>query len=476
MSLHQTSLSLGIDIGTTKVACCLVDPQSRSSVASSSEVHRADVSGLKTGRSEQRVSDILRALDLCMNQLPLEGRAKVGAIGITGQMHGVLLWNEGGDHVTDLITWQDQRCLEEGFLAEIQQTCGDNSLQTGYGVASLAWLARHNTALLRSFRCAGTIHDYLAALIAGRLGSGVTDPSDAASFGCFDLSRSAWNEEAIVSLGIPFNLMAQIKGSGEQIGGLNATFSQRWGIQEGVPICNAIGDNQASIYGSLRDPETQVALTIGTGAQLSVVVPDLPDNGKPSRPTFEYRPYVGRVGRVERVGRVGESFLAVAASLSGGRALASLAATLESFMKSCGVENPPTRQTIQSAMHETGMAKINTDLRANASLGGERHSPDLRGSFSNLTFDNFTIADMTAAMCRGLVTSLKDAIPGELLRGKTEVVGSGNGIHRSALMQQVIREVFQCELVINTDREITACGAGLLAARSHRLAIATRWE
>ncbi len=453
MSFDQTSLSLGIDIGTTKVACCLVEPHSRSSVASSSEVHRADVSGLKTGRSEQRVSDIMRALDLCISQLPQDGRAKVRSIGITGQMHGVLLWNEGGDHVTDLITWQDQRCLEEGFLAEIQQACGDNRLQTGYGVASLAWLARHNPELLRSFRCAGTIHDYLAALIVGRLGSGVTDPSDAASFGCFDLSRSAWNEEAIVSLGIPFNLMAQIKGSGEQIGGLNATFSQRWGIQEGVPICNAIGDNQASIYGSLRDPQTQVALTIGTGAQLSVVVPNLPDNGKPSRPTFEYRPYVG------------ESFLAVAASLSGGRALASLATALESFMKSCGVENPPTRQTIQSAMHESGMAKINTDLRANASLGGERHSPDLRGAFSNLTFDNFTIADMTAAMCRGLVTSLRDAIPGELLRGKTEVVGSGNGIHRSALMQQVIREVFQCELVVNKDREITACGAGLLAAR-----------
>jgi len=222
------------------------------------------------------------------------------------------------------------------------------------------------------------------------------------------------------------------------------------------PCGNALGDNQASLFGSLTDPANQVALTIGTGAQLSVVVPSLPPMDSKERVRYEFRPYVG------------ESYIAVVASLSGGRALAALGRALEEFMRGLGVSPLPSLEAIQTAMHEQGLAKVATDLGATASLSGERYDLSLRGGFSNLSFDNFSIGDMTAALCRGLVTSLKDALPAELLSTRREVVGSGNAIRRSPLMQQVIRESFGCALKLQEGSETTACGAALLAAASLR--------
>jgi RNA polymerase sigma-70 factor (ECF subfamily) len=146
------------------------------------------------------------------------------------------------------------------------------------------------------------------------------------------------------------------------------------------------------------------------------------------------------------------------------RALATLGRALDSFMRELGIENRPSVDTIQTAMHKAGLERATTDLRATASLSGERYDLSLRGSFTNLSFDNFTIGDMTAALCYGLVTSLRDGLPGEFLQARTEIVGSGNAICRSPLMQRVIRESFGCDLTLQEGSETTACGAALVAA------------
>jgi sedoheptulokinase len=181
-------------------------------------------------------------------------------------------------------------------------------------------------------------------------------------------------------------------------------------------------------------------------------VPELPPRNITEQNKFEFRPYVG------------DSYIAVAASLSGGRVLAGLARALEDFMRQSGVEPLPSPDAIHQAMNAQGLEKLSTDLTANASLSGERYDPSLRGSLTNVSFDNFSIGDITAALCRGLVTSLKDALPEQLLIGRCEVVGSGNAISRSPLMQQIIQQSFGCALKLQEGAETTACGAALLAA------------
>ncbi|MEY4668107.1 MAG: sedoheptulokinase [Pseudomonadota bacterium] len=447
----QTSpFSLGIDIGTTKVAAAIVDAETREVIATASVAHESDVHGLMSGRSEQVVSRIESSLDRCIEALSEQHRRAVRAIGVTGQMHGVVLWNEGTDEASHLITWQDQRCLEGDFISKLRSSTGDSSAQTGYGTSTLAWLVEYAPEMLKRYTAAATIHDYLVSAISENPRP-FTDPSDAASFGFFDISTAQWREECLAKARIPRSLLPEVRPAGKKVGVLSNGYASRWRMPAGIPIGNALGDNQASLYGSLTDPSNQISLTIGTGAQLSVVATHLPKGSLIPRERFEFRPYVG------------ESYIAVAASLSGGRTLAGLGRALESFMRGLGLQDPPSLDAIQTAMHAQGLEKVATDLRAHASLSGERYDPSLRGGFTNLSFDNFTIGDMTAALSRGLVTSLRDALPKELLASRTEVVGSGNAIRRSPLMQQIIRETFGCTLKLQDGAETTACGAALLA-------------
>ena len=447
----HSKVTLGIDIGTTKVAVSLVDAETRDVLATGALAHESDVQGLPVGRSEQVVSRILATLDSCLEGVAPELRRRVRGIGVTGQMHGVVLWNPASGDTSHLFTWQDQRCHEEDFLRRLREKSGDGAVQSGFGAATIAWLAAHQPEALRRYSCAGTIHDYLVTLITASP-KVATDPSDAASWGFFDLRKGAWSLEAVERAGVPSSLLPEVRSAGARVGNLQAGLASRWGIPAGVPVGTAFGDNQASLYGSLTDPSRQMALTIGTGAQLSVVVPQLPKELPSPRQRYEFRPYVGG------------SFIAVAASLTGGRALAALGRALESFMREMAGGSAPSLDAIQSAMHEQGLVAVDTDLRANASLSGERSDPNLRGSFTNLSFDNFTIGDMTAALCRGLVEGLRDALPSEFLQGHREVVGSGNAIRRSPLMQQVIREAFGCSLVLTEGSETTASGAALLAS------------
>lgn len=452
--------ALGIDLGTTKVAVVLVDLATRGVVATASCPHESDLRDLPSGRSEQNVPRILAGLDECIRQLPAELSRQVVSIGVTGQMHGVVLWNHSTGAVFPLITWQDQRCLEEGFIEGLRSRTGDRTVQTGYGMATLAWLVAKEPDLFRRYSAAGTVHDYLVWLLSGQ-GAHCTDPSDAASFGFFDVVASEWRGDCVAKAQIPRSILPKISPAGACVGNLVDSFAERWRLPRGVPVGNALGDNQASLYGSLTEPLNQLALTIGTGAQLSAVVSEIATPSCDGNDRVEYRPYVGG------------AYLVVAASLSGGRALVCLARAIEDFMRELGLATVPSLDLIQREMHRQGLKKISTDVLAQASLGGERYNTSLRGSFSNLSFDNLSIGDLTAALCHGLVRSLRDALPQELLSARREVVGSGNAIARSPLMQESIRQCFGGRLTVHEGVESAAVGAALVtvdagAARADR--------
>lgn len=450
MSNSAARVLLGIDIGTTKVAAALVNGATREVVATASLAHESDTTKTPIGRSEQKVLSILSTLDACIAELPVHTRGHVIGIGMTGQMHGIALWNPATAEFSNLVTWQDQRCVEHGFIEKLRTQTGEHRLQTGYGGASLAWFVEHEPSLVKGYARAGTIHDLIAALVTGSE-EVCTDPSDAASWGFFDISRGMWNTVGARKAHIRPEMLPSVRPAGTRLGGLSAEYARRWGIPEGIPVGVPLGDNQASLFGSLTDPTRQIALTIGTGAQLSVVVPSLPEALPTESERFEFRPYIG------------DTFIAVAASLSGGRVLATLGRALHDFIGQLGVAPVPSLHEIQSAMHEQGMHVIDTAVRANPSFSGERFDPSLRGSFTNLSFDTFTIGDITAALCRGLVEGLRDSLPSGYLAGRTEVVGSGNAIQRSPLMQRTIEQAFSCKLVLSDGAETTACGAALLA-------------
>ena len=198
------SYVLGIDLGTTTVKVALVEFHTKHVVQTKSrETHASVVSELGSAGNEQDVGKILTALQFCVSGLPKESLTRVVKIGVSGQMHGVMLWKSGRawnrnsfgrlevDVASQLFTWQDGRCKGE-FLESIPQPRSHIKLATGLGCVTLLWLHRHQPAFVEGYDCAGTVQDFVVAVLCG-LDKPVMSIQNAASWGYFDTIEKTWN-------------------------------------------------------------------------------------------------------------------------------------------------------------------------------------------------------------------------------------------------------------------------------------------
>lgn len=203
MSRHAT---IGIDIGTTSVKVAVVDQNTKELLGAWSLDTEASVSSTKSGinASEQDPARILCTLQKCVLKIPLELRANVRSVGVSGQMHGVMLWKSSagwqenekgqlcvGSRVSRLYTWQDGRCTPE-FLASLPKPYSHLRLASGFGCATLFWLRRYEPESLDGYNCAGTIQDYVVAMLCN-LDKPIMSTHNAASWGYFETKENAWN-------------------------------------------------------------------------------------------------------------------------------------------------------------------------------------------------------------------------------------------------------------------------------------------
>lgn len=137
---------------------------------------------------------VQHVLQEALQDVSLDTRRRIARVNITGQMHGVLLWQSNGGSSSRLVTWEDARCAQ----AELAQwnKCAERHalphLASGHGMATLAWLAKHQSSQLAAFDCSGTIMDYVACMLTGKWRP-VMDPSNAASFGLFHIDKGCWD-------------------------------------------------------------------------------------------------------------------------------------------------------------------------------------------------------------------------------------------------------------------------------------------
>jgi len=297
--------------------------------------------------------------------------------------------------------------------------------------------------------CACTIQDWVVARLCGEARP-VTDVTDAASWGLFDLARLAWDANAVAAAGIPRPLLPDVVDCGYKAGGVCRAMAEDLGLTAGTPVAAAVGDNQASLMATLAEPQEEVALTLGTGGQLSAVmqagfVPPRPAPGA----TFEYRPYPGR------------QYVAVAAALCGGAAWQWLAASVENWLASLGVQGRD-REQLYAKLDELGL-QAEAAVKVRPHLRGERHDPLLRGSIHGLSAEPLTLGNLARGLAEGIVESLANMLPPAVLTGRKRVVGSGNALRHSALLRRMAEKALGLPLVMNESQEEAACGAARLA-------------
>jgi sugar (pentulose or hexulose) kinase len=459
-------LYLGLDVGTTTLSTVILDAQTGALRARHTVTHDAEATSTQDkahGRAELDLdrlhSQMLRALAQTVAQVGDE-RAQVRGIGVTGQMHGLALLGLHNRPLGPAITWQDRRAQEqlpdgnETYLARFLSLAGGPSAfermgclpATGYLGVTLFWL-KLNALLPPPPATACFIPDAAVSFLSGC--PPCTDPTDGGSSGVMDIVERGWAWPLIERLGLPRSLFPPVRESGERAGELRPELAREMGLPRGMPVYVALGDNQASFLGSVREPGNSLLINVGTGSQLSALAERFQ-----RLPGLDVRYFPGG------------KYLLVGAGLFGGRSYA----YLRDFFRQVGVAffgGRGDEELYEEMNRLAAQVPPGADgLRCSPIFTGTRADPTLRGSFTGISPENLTPGHLTRALLEGMAEGFyafyEQMRP--LLGPRAYLVGSGNGLRRNRLLAQILTERFVMPLHIPALEEEAATGAALLAA------------
>jgi sugar (pentulose or hexulose) kinase len=383
----------------------------------------------------------------------------VCGIGLTGQQHGVVVVDRNLQPLTPFINWQDRRVEELGpdgrsYLTQARELMGPDAarragctLSAGFMGATLYWL-KCTDALPADAAWACFAADFVGVCLTGEPPQ--TDPTHGASSGLFDLRRRTWDEEAVERLGIRRALLPPVAEAGDPLGRLCEAAAQATGLAAGTPVFVALGDNQASVLGSVADLRQTVLVNVGTGAQVARYCEEIHH-----APPLETRPFAR------------EGYLLVHAGLSGGRAYATLERFFAQAVRDFTGQEP--KGPLYERMNELAaqVAAGSDGLRCDPTFAGTRQDPSRRASLTGMSETNFTPAHLVRALLEGMARSFRegyDNLRAALGSDAGVLVGAGNGLRENALLAQMVAEEFGLPLRVPRHREEAAFGAALVAA------------
>jgi sugar (pentulose or hexulose) kinase len=312
--------------------------------------------------------------------------------------------------------------------------------------STLCWLLA-NKALPGGTHRVSFVHDWLGGALRG--GLPVTDPADAGSAGLFDLSRMRWHEEIIRALKLADGLLPPVRESGEVVGPVAAAAAKESGLPAGMPVCNATGDNQASVVGSIADMDKSVLVNIGTGGQISWAVPSF-----------------RRAAGMETRYLPGRRFMLVGASLCGGRAYAWINDVVRDWLRAMGREID--REAAYAKLNEMAASAPAGagGVTARTTLVGTRRDPAVRGAFEGVSLGNFSLPNVARAVLEGVVEELcafYDLAGGDMRSAHGAAIASGNAVRKNPLLCEILASRLGKPVKVPKHREEAAFGAALVA-------------
>ena len=192
------------------------------------------------------------------------------AIGLSGQMHGLVMTSADGRALRPALLWADSRAA--GALRAYRQLPRPaldrlaNPLAPGMTGPMLAWVAEHEPDVYAGTRWALSPKDWLRARLTGEFRA---EPSDASATLLYDVAGDRWDLEVVSALGLDAGLLAPLLPSAAAPGGqLTAGAAAELGLPAGLVVAAGAGDTAAAALGSGVSGESDIQLTVGTGAQV----------------------------------------------------------------------------------------------------------------------------------------------------------------------------------------------------------------
>ena len=441
---------LGLDISTTGAKALLIDSMGQ---VLASHTTPQPISYPRPLWSEQNPADWWQGIVASIRAVLAEagiGGEDIACIGLTGQMHGLVLMDAQGEVLRPSILWNDQRTQAQcdamtetiGFERLIRLT-GNRAL-TGFTAPKILWVRDHEPEIYAKAAHVLLPKDYIRYMLSGEY---AMDVSDGAGTSLMDVANRRWSDEVLDELQIPREWMPALYEGPQISGTVNAAAAALTGLKAGTPIVGGGGDQAAGAVGVGAVSPHIISLSLGT-------------SGVVFAPLAEYA--------YEPQGRLHAFCHAVPGMWHFMGVMLSAAGSLQWY-----------RDTLAAGQDFDALLGATREIPAGSDglfflpyLTGERTphpDPLARGAFIGLT-SSHTQAHMTRAVLEGVAFGLKDSftliqqanVPKEL-----EVRISGGGA-KSPIWQQILADILGAPLMGVNTTEGGAYGAALLAAVANR--------
>jgi len=451
----MASCFLGLDVGTSSTKVLLIDATGNVLASSAPEY------AFRTPRplwAEADPEDWWNAtVEGIRNVLAATGKSgsDVAGIGMSGQMHGLVMLDAQGKVLRPCIMWNDQRTASQ--CAELTARAGKdkvlaitgNPILPGFTAGKILWVAQNEPEVYA--RCAKVLlpKDYIRYRLSGVYASEV---SDASGTSLLDVPQRKWSSYMLDAAGVPASWMPDLTESPDISSHLSAEAAALTGLLEGTPIAGGGGDQAAQAVGCGIVEEGLISATFGTSGVV-----------------FAH----SRQYRGEPEGKLHAFCAAVPGEWHLMGVMLSAAGSLQWFRDALGSEEVAKakaegRHTY--ALYDdmaAGVPAGSDGLIFLPYLSGERTpypDPYARGAFVGLTLRHGK-AHMVRSVLEGITYGMLDCV--DLMRAlgirSRTIVASGGGA-RSALWRQMMADMFETPIAMVNATEGAAYGAALLAA------------
>ena len=258
---------LGVDLGTSGTKTVLFDVNGQ---AIASETVEYPLHQPQNGWAEQAPEDWWDAARTTIRSVIDQSGVKaedIKGLGISGQMHGLVLLDADGNVLREAILWCDGRTQEE--CDEITNTIGRerliqitaNPALTGFTAGKILWVRKHEPELWAKVRHILLPKDYVRFKLTGEYAS---EMSDASGTNLLDVPNRCWSKEILDALNIDDSLMPRLTESSDVAGYVTSEAAQLTGLVAGTPVAGGAGDNAAAAVGTGVVVEGKAFTTIGT--------------------------------------------------------------------------------------------------------------------------------------------------------------------------------------------------------------------
>jgi len=434
-------LLLGIDISTTGAKALLINSDGR---VISSATTALNLSTPHPLWSEQDPDDWWIGIKLSIRNALTQANANgddISAIGMTGQMHGLVMLDVSGKVLRPAILWNDQRTGEQ--CDEIRTKVGrehlieisGNDALTGFTAPKILWVRENEPQVYKKVKHILLPKDYIRYKLTGEF---AIDRAGGSGTILFDLAKRTWSDEIIKALEIPDAWLPPTFEGPEVTGKLNKNAAEETSLSEGIPVVGGGGDQAAQAVGVGAVQPGIIALTLGTSGVVFATTES---------------PLVEPEGRLHAFCHaVPERWHFMGVMLSAAGSLQWYRDTLA-----------PDTSFNDLVAEANSVSPGSEGLLFLPYLTGERTphpDPEARGAWIGLTVRH-TRAHLTRAVLEGVAFGIKDSF--NLIQSAGLGVRISGGGAKSQLWQQIMADVLGTELVTVNTTEGAAYGAALLA-------------